>query len=493
MPDRTNYLGLQLWSDGEENWEHRSDFEKLDTRVIDHGPIDDRPEMAPHGALYLATDWNILFQWNNKEGWIERAGSGSNDQALSDQYVGSVQTDNAQIRDNTGEVYAREFNGNSLDEKIDNALTHLDTEYGSHGRVRITPRTDGEPWSWENTLEIRPRAQKGKGGMTDSGVHLDFDNNIIIEYSQNGFAIEYWGYEGGWFAPLRLTGGIWKSVANPDGWLQTHDMTASYIHPCSVFCSNDDNNARCLEIRHYEYWSENNVFSGSYRGDIGIEFKHGEYLDEVPSNHGSFHGTSLTNFFISTFNKAIVIRGNWSYCNGRNIQMWSSGENANLLTLSAYRMDGTTFNTVKFENPGKHDEVTAIALDEEYDGYYGPLFIAPKIGNGIEDTKIDDSWSNANDQVVAIDAFGRAFTVHNLTKGDAIRIEAGNRVRMSGAYIEGLERIESEVLDVLNDIPSWQLTRGMQAYHNGSGENPEGPAFYNGDHWISVVNGSEIN
>jgi len=55
MPDTTEHIGFQLWSDGVENWEHRSDFQKLDVRVLEWGPLADRPASAPDGAFWLTT------------------------------------------------------------------------------------------------------------------------------------------------------------------------------------------------------------------------------------------------------------------------------------------------------------------------------------------------------------------------------------------------------------------------------------------------------
>lgn len=75
MVNYTDYQGFQLWQDDEEPWEHRTDFQKLDTLVVDHGTKSNRPSSAPDGAMYLATDENVLYQYNSgTSSWDTRLG-----------------------------------------------------------------------------------------------------------------------------------------------------------------------------------------------------------------------------------------------------------------------------------------------------------------------------------------------------------------------------------------------------------------------------------
>jgi hypothetical protein len=52
----------------------------------------------------------------------------------------------------------------------------------------------------------------------------------------------------------------------------------------------------------------------------------------------------------------------------------------------------------------------------------------------------------------------------------------------------GVEYADYRPQDV-TDLPS---ERGRTAYHDGSGGAPEGPAFYDGSQWMSLVDGSII-
>lgn len=55
MPDHTPNHGFQLWQNGEGNWEHRTDFERIDERLELRGSVEsDRPDTAPDGTKFLA-------------------------------------------------------------------------------------------------------------------------------------------------------------------------------------------------------------------------------------------------------------------------------------------------------------------------------------------------------------------------------------------------------------------------------------------------------
>lgn len=526
MPDKTDYLGLQLWDDSEEGWEHRSDFKTLDTRAVDHGSIDNRPDTAPPGALYLATDCNILYQWANSEGWIERAGVGTADWALTEQHVGLLRTDKIHTNDNIGEVFAREFNGTDLAAKVQNTLDYLKAEYGGAGRVRVTGRDDGQPWQWDQDLTLN--------AMNYGGIDIDIDMNVTIEYTGDGTALTLAGADKNQnYRPIRLRGGRWEATGNPDRWLRTRDLIFSKISPQFVEFSNSSNDAEGISVEHYYIWSENSDFSGRLDCDIGIEFRHGNHLDDAPSTSNSFHGTSLTNLFINASNTGIHLRGKWDYCTVTNLQLWAKDDGVDLMILDSERMEGTTFQTVKFEDPGTVEEdITGIILASNYNGYYGPLFISPKFGSGI-DTNVRDIGNATNPTVVGMDTVGTQLRVRDLRTGNGVSLDGGtveaNSIDLenftlsgdAGGYHTKLEHNEEgdiivrrqgedlvtadedrvEVhkplalpIDDVRNISS--PAQGYVAYHEpsvNSDSNTEGPAFYDGTDWVSQVDGSTID
>jgi len=81
MVDNTPRHGFQIFEDGEEDWEHRTDFELLDKLVSESGDYADRPATGEYpNELYHALDRRILYRWDDEtEEWEAIAGLGSSD------------------------------------------------------------------------------------------------------------------------------------------------------------------------------------------------------------------------------------------------------------------------------------------------------------------------------------------------------------------------------------------------------------------------------
>lgn len=56
MPDLTDNHEFQLWREGETNWEHRTDFQRIDEKLELRGPLGERPADPPDGTKFLVTE-----------------------------------------------------------------------------------------------------------------------------------------------------------------------------------------------------------------------------------------------------------------------------------------------------------------------------------------------------------------------------------------------------------------------------------------------------
>jgi hypothetical protein len=86
----------------------------------------------------------------------------------------------------------------------------------------------------------------------------------------------------------------------------------------------------------------------------------------------------------------------------------------------------------------------------------------------------------------------------NTDTGQYVESEvSGNTVRRtkSSEYVlsEIPDRMGRNVPQPSVNVRKMQAIRGNRGYHNGSGSNTSGPAFYNGDQWVSLVDESIIS
>jgi hypothetical protein len=167
------------------------------------------------------------------------------------------------------DVYAARMPGDDLSAKVRNAIDAVPTG----GAVIVTPRADGEPWTWSDTLTIN---------LNESGgLELLFRGTTMVEYIGDGFAIEvtyrpaeYGQLNRGDF--LRLRGGNWRAPegTNPDGWLRLLDVNFCEIRPERVIdFSNDERTGTGIRYEIQEIFCESHVVSGHFAAcDIGLDF-----------------------------------------------------------------------------------------------------------------------------------------------------------------------------------------------------------------------------
>lgn len=70
MPEETDYHGWVKPDPGQDNWQeaYYNLLDTLDARTPIPGPVSDRPETAPDGALWYATDEELLYQYDADAG-----------------------------------------------------------------------------------------------------------------------------------------------------------------------------------------------------------------------------------------------------------------------------------------------------------------------------------------------------------------------------------------------------------------------------------------
>ncbi|QSG06341.1 hypothetical protein [Halapricum desulfuricans] len=166
----------------------------------------------------------------------------------------------------TPKVSVAEYNGRTLNERIDAALADLP---GGQGRLHVGPHPDGRNWTWSDWT-VDP---------TDyNGVHLDIDRTVTIEYPGDGVAItvdpqgdiESQDSLGKMFT---LEGGIWRNTGNTTGWLRGIDVNRAVINPAHVSgLTNDAGTCFGIQLRNNEYWSEDVIVDGKYVDiDVGVD------------------------------------------------------------------------------------------------------------------------------------------------------------------------------------------------------------------------------
>lgn len=79
MPDPTDRLGLNTYSQGETSWDHTDLVEKVDELAIDRGAIADRPATGDYDdQLYYAVDQRTLWRWDETgSDWNAAGGLGA--------------------------------------------------------------------------------------------------------------------------------------------------------------------------------------------------------------------------------------------------------------------------------------------------------------------------------------------------------------------------------------------------------------------------------
>lgn len=261
-----------------------------------------------------------------------------------------------------GDIYAAEFPGDDLAAKVRNAIDAAPTG----GTIIITPRPDGTPWTWSETLTINLKKTHG--------LQLLFRGTTMIEYTGDSWAIEitYRPAEYGQLAQgdfLRLRGGNWRAAetANPDGWLRIIDTNFCEIRPERVIdFANDDRTGTGIRLEIQDIFCESHILSGHFAGcDIGLDF--------VPSDTPGIAGGEA----------AASFQGNYI-------------DNIKLLNCRRYGIrwrDGAQCQQMTVMNPDSFAGISDDVVDEFVHYYLGGDYD----GSVIIGAKAEDAGANNDD------------------------------------------------------------------------------------------------
>ena len=382
-----------------------------------------------------------------------------------------------------GVVYAAAMDGDDLSAKVRAALEAVPPG----GTVVLTPRPDGEPWIWSETVRINLNGTRG--------VSIVCRGMTMIEYPGDGWAIET-TYEPAAYGAnvegdqFELRGGHWRATGNPEGWLHMTDTNHSEIHPRLVIdFTNDERTATGVRVECDELFCESNVYSGRFgHVDVGMDFVPGEYSEQLGFRAASFTASTVRD--VRLFG---VRRAGFRWRDGAkflhsvvvNPATWTdwpeSNEEIVLYDISGDH-DGTVFLGPRIEDGGAAQDDRADANDVGYklraDLQTPPLFIAPKLDSPNIDPVVDREDESKRLPALRVDEVGHAGIEDLGRPGRGVRTREG--------------RLTFPTTELLGAGSAEPTTEGQVVYHDGSGDVPKG--LYRADpensRWVFVEDNS---
>jgi hypothetical protein len=500
--------------EGSTNWHVplNENFEALDIDVEIRDAEANRSNYDPvEGSKYLATDSGRIY-----------LGTGSEWQAVGTS--GPTPTyDSVRTKFVEGVAYVARFPGPDLGTKLRNAVMELPR---GHQTLRVTPKPDGGPWNWDVDVTI--------DALEQGGVELLVGDNVQIEYGGTGWPLTV---ENTYLVDdrFRLVGGRWRSTDDADGWLRLRSCTQSFVSPSKVDFRTESGGAVGVSLENHNYWTELNVVEGTYKVDNGIDtVPAGRISDASTTATESFQGTTLRDVQINHFADdgfGIRLRGNTRYSSLRRPNVFPNGTESAALVLGTSDALGMTIDAFQAETSADVDGTVAVRTTPEYEPYRAPLFVGGQVEDSAVSRRTDladpghtlhrisveagemslDSWDLEKPRVTVDPAEGSI-------EGDEVRAGSDGELRLEGGTRSILNHTGGEQLELRHDwdtklrIASDRSTfldpvefpvvdvrtvsspsRGLTAYHDGSGGHREGPATYTSDGWVSVVDGSSID
>ena len=402
-------------------------------------------------------------------------------------------------------IYTANVDGSDLGQKVQNAVNALPN---GKGRVRITPKDDGTPWTWSTDIVIDL--------LANEGVHIDIDNNVRIEYTGDGFPLTFDSPNGPNYREQqesvgKLEGGYWKATTgDPSGWLRVKDSFNSQIYPQQVEFHNSTNDAVGVSLENHEQFTEKSHIGGKYFTDIGLDSKPPSVTGGTGTD--SFHNTYLDAPHFNFENIGIRLRGNWAMSHATQPSMFPKADGATCLVLGTTKASGFTIVSAKFEDStgGSYANTLGIEATPEYEWTLPPLLVNPELSSLSTNATFQEAWHDITfiktvyGELTVTDinetntvAFNLSASGGELTFKDndgKVKADDGRTVLDMGNSRIELEKTARKPQDVRGNVP--ENGKGAEAYHDPSingDSNTEGPAFYDGSEWVSQVDGSVIS
>lgn len=273
------------------------------------------------------------------------------------------------------------YPGANLDDKVDNAVTDNESNYGGQATLYVPHKSDGSDWTWASDISLDYTGD-------DYGLDLVVGWNVHIVYSGTGspLTIDSSGGSGiNTEAKSRIVGGIWDTTGSATGWLRVIDSFQTVISPNRVLYQEGYG----VELRNEDQWTESTRFiGGEYRTTEGFRFIPANAPDAGTITTGgtgtnSFHDTSFCGVQVSASDYCIRAAGVYQYID-HTVTLQTDSSGSSLLYLDAERMEATTFHSTKFESPANPGDVAAAEYGPSMDAFYGPKLDNARQGFGVD-------------------------------------------------------------------------------------------------------------
>ena len=350
---------FQLWADGQEPWEHRSDFEKLDTRVEISDLGANRGNYTPkNGAIFRATDTRKVYK-----------GDGSTWQRHDPPTTGVLDTS--------------QYSGAGVASRIENALADLQTR-GTSQRIDVTSPDDGSTLTWDKRLDL---------DMTNypHGVHIKIHQGVEI----NGTLQDWWmtvvGALGNQEATFCLEGthseiaftGDDTAAPGVPGFIRIDDQTEPEVRINTRNFENGNTDGTAILFRNVNTWSEGWTVEGNQRGcDRALDFQN---IGGFPS----FRDGDIYKFSAQGNDYAVRLEGNQKGLNVHNLHIFYGAANATGLLLDG-NVNGAAFNGTTFDDTQSLTGITAIETGPSYAPQGDKCVFHGLAGNNV------DTWVTKN-------------------------------------------------------------------------------------------------
>ena len=183
MADNTNRFGLNTYSQGDTNWDHTDTVQTIDELAIERGAAADRPDSGDYDdELYLATDQQILYRWDdNVADWIVE-GVGSETDPLPKVWANEIDVEALEAEQaNTRSGY--------VDKSADRSFgTWYQNTTGSDLDVSVVIGSDTDGSDIQGFLEVNETQE----GESVSRVRDIFDANFRFTLSATVAEGEYY-------------------------------------------------------------------------------------------------------------------------------------------------------------------------------------------------------------------------------------------------------------------------------------------------------------
>lgn len=383
--------------------------------------------------------------------------------------------------------------------------------------VVVHQKGDGTAWDWNTDLTI--------DALSLGGVSIEFDRNVIINYSGDGIPIHVantWDVVESTNAQFELRGGLWRASGDPSGWIRVDDAYGTVIDPQEVEFQNSTGDCVGIELRNVDGFSEDAYISGRVKSNIGLRFTPASVTGGTGT--ASFHDTHVENLWVNPTAIGLHLRGNMLSSTFLQPTIQPTANNAVLIKLETGQAEGLTFLSPKLEDASNTESgCIGFQTTANFNGANPPLVINETIH--FIDTPFDknDGFSDSfaavrcQENRLEIGEPGGGGNIYyyprasqflgpemnfktgvgrmTINGGDGVEFQDAGTTLMQavGGTVSFAAPAESNVMDV-RTVSS--PTQGMRAYHDPSisgDSNTEGPAFYNGTSWISQVDGTTIS